>query len=74
MYKILNEKIRTERKLQREEVIYFDENIDIRAEVNQEIVALIVEDFKMLLSQEKHEILKRYKDELLYEIFRSSFD
>ena len=74
MNKILTEKIRTEKKLQREEIIYFDESIDVRAEVNQEIVTLIVEDFKMLLSQEKHEILKRYKDELLREIFRSSLD
>jgi len=74
MNKILNEKIRAEEKLQREEIIYSDESIDIRAEVNQEIVALIVEDFKMLLRQEKHEIFKRYKDELLREIFRSSLD
>lgn len=73
MDKILKETIRTAKSLQRKGFIYLDDSIDIEVEVNNQVIATIVEDLNILMDEEKYETLKGDKEKLLHEIVISSF-
>ena len=45
--------------------IYLDDSIDIRVQINLQVIAIIVEDLNLLMCEEKYEILKNEREELL---------
>lgn len=73
MNKILKETIRAAKKLQSKGIIYVGDNINLKGEVNYQVIAAIVEDLNISMDEERYGTLKNDKEKLLNEIVFSGF-
>ncbi|PRR84559.1 hypothetical protein [Clostridium vincentii] len=73
MNKILKKTIKATKKLRRKGLIYIGDNINLKAEVNSQFIATIVEGLNIFMEEAKYEVLKNNKERLLHELVISGF-
>lgn len=74
MDKKLKETIKIAKRLQRKELLYMTDGLELEAEINYQAIALIVEDINILMKKEQYEFIKNDKENLVYEMALSTFN
>ena len=73
MNEILKETISAAKKLQRKGIINIGDNINLKGEVNYQVIAAIAEELNIFMDKEEYETLKYHKEKLLDELVISGF-
>ena len=61
MFNRFKKVLRTAENLQKKNLVYLYDNIEVNAEVNYQIIALIVEDLNLLIDQKRYEMKSMIK-------------
>lgn len=73
MDKNLKNTIRLVKKLQRKDILYMSDDIELRVEPNYQVLALIIEDVDITMDKEYYDSIKDNREDLIYELAVSSF-
>ncbi|WP_338433243.1 hypothetical protein [Clostridium tyrobutyricum] len=73
MDKNLKNTIRLVKKLQRKDILYMSDDIELRVEPNYQVLALIIEDVHLTMDKEYYDSIKDNREDLIYELAVSSF-
>ncbi|WP_195603703.1 hypothetical protein [Clostridium tyrobutyricum] len=73
MNKNLRDTIRLVKKLQRKDLLYMSDDIELRVEPNYQALALIIEDVDITMDKEYYDSIKDNRENLIYELAVSSF-
>ena len=73
MDKSLRDTIRLVKKLQRKDLLYMCDDIELREEPNYQVLALIIEDVHLTMDKEHYDLIKDNREDLIYELAISSF-
>jgi hypothetical protein len=73
MDKNLKDTIRMAKKLQRKDLLYMCDDIELRVEPNYQVLALIIEDVHLTMDKEHYDLIKDNREDLIYELAVSSF-
>ncbi|MCD2347217.1 hypothetical protein [Clostridium guangxiense] len=73
MEKKLKETIKTAKNLHKKGFIYLKDNVELDAEPNYQILALIIEKLNLYMDKNKYELIKYDKDELIHELALLNF-
>lgn len=73
MGKKLKEVILTAKKLQRKQILYINDSIDLSVEINYQFIAAIVENLCISAHKDKYGSIKSDEEELLHEMALSAF-
>ena len=61
------------KKLQRKDLLYMCDDIELRVEPNYQVLALIIEDVHLTMDKEHYDLIKDNREDLIYELAISSF-
>lgn len=73
MDKNLKNTIRLVKKLQRKDILYMSDDMELRVEPNYQVLALIIEDVHLTMDKEHYDLIKDNREDLIYELAVSSF-
>jgi hypothetical protein len=65
--------IRLVKKLQRKDILYMSDDMELRVEPNYQVLALIIEDVHLTMDKEHYDLIKDNREDLIYELVISSF-
>ena len=73
MYKNLKNTIRLVKKLQRKDLLYMNDDVELSVEPNYQVLALIIEDVDITMDKEYYDSIKDNREDFIYELAISSF-
>ncbi|CAB1253410.1 hypothetical protein [Clostridium tyrobutyricum] len=73
MDKNLKNTIRLVKKLQRKDILYMSDDMELRVEPNYQVLALIIEDVHLTMDKEHYDSIKDNREDFIYELAISSF-
>lgn len=74
MDKNLKDTIKAAKNLQREGLIYLNDNVDLEVEPNYQILIMIINNLKKLMDKEKYELVKNDEEKLIHELALLNFN